>query len=167
MHKPCRCRLLMYEGSIVQIPTEKIWQYVSLIIDKSRNRFFESLLSTIWCIRQHFHLNKIYILRLCKDIFCSNLMGTVLHALLALIHCRIEIHFKSHAAWDDNISNWFFMFRKDTRFIAFALAMKSQASGEYTHTSFFGRGPPKGSVWLLACRLPRQPHPLSLPTHLK
>ena len=42
-----------------------------------------------------------------------------------------------HVLWDDNISNWFFMFQKDTRrFIALALAMRSRASGEYTHTSF-------------------------------
>lgn len=103
--------------------------------------------------------NKVHSLRLCKDVLIA---GNI---------CWFIVEWR-YTCVDDNMSDWFPTFWKDTRrFIAFALVMKGRISEECTHTSFFHRCPPQDWLdeargqCLLAGWFPWQPNLHAFPKH--
>lgn len=103
--------------------------------------------------------NEVHSLRFCKDVLIA---GNI---------CSFIVEWR-YTCVEDNMSDWFPTFWKDTRrFIAFSLVMKGRISEECTHTSFFHRCPPKDWLdeargqCLLAGWFPWQPNLHAFPKH--
>lgn len=144
------------KGSSCKTPL-KICQFVSFIINKGTNCFLNCCFNHL-VHQPKFYLNKIDILWLYKD--------TVLHALLALILSRIEIHFciMQHGMTLYSICLIDFSCFKWTKIYCHCFGHEKPSLGGINPYIFFGRRPPKSSAWPLACRLPWQLWPPFLPT---
>lgn len=100
-----------------------------------------------------------------KALYWHFLLYSILQSYMHFWHWfRVELRytFESRTMGWQYISLIFHVSKGHMKIYCLCFGHEKPSLGGVHPYIFFGRGPPKGSVWPLACRLPRQPHPPSL-----